>query len=94
MNRGPNDRDVTHEEVSICWRRARGGALLRHALIVSSNGLWLDDPAAKECAARLPARGKRGGAIGCVMAHRANRIASALVRDGQTLVIANVRLSP
>jgi hypothetical protein len=44
-------------------------------------GLWLNDDAAKAHAAALRARGKNGGVIACALAHRANRIASALVRD-------------
>ena len=31
--------------------------------------------------AQLRARGKKGGVIACAMAHRANKIAYALVRD-------------
>jgi transposase len=46
-----------------------------------SVGLWLCDPAAKRYAAGLKARGKRGGIIACALAHRATRIAHALVRD-------------
>lgn len=38
-------------------------------------------PAAKAYAHGLKGRGKRGGVIACALAHRANRIAHALVRD-------------
>jgi transposase len=44
-------------------------------------GLWLHDEAAKTYAAGLKSRGKRGGIIACALAHRASRIAYALVRD-------------
>lgn len=44
-------------------------------------GLWLSDPAAKTYAASLKARGKHGGIVACALAHRATRIAYALVRD-------------
>jgi transposase len=44
-------------------------------------GLWHGDPAAKHYAQQLRARGKHGGVIACAMAHRANKIAFALVRD-------------
>ena len=44
-------------------------------------GLWHCDPPAKAYAAGLRARGKHGGIISCALAHRANRIAFALVRD-------------
>ena len=54
---------------------------LRRALIDLGVGLWLCDPAAKAYAAGLKARGKKGGVIACALAHRANRIAYALVRD-------------
>ena len=38
-------------------------------------------PPARAYAAGLRARGKHGGIIACALAHRANRIAYALVRD-------------
>ena len=38
-------------------------------------------PARQGLRGRLKARGKNGGVIACAMAHRANRIAYALVRD-------------
>ncbi|MFI6722101.1 IS110 family transposase, partial [Kribbella sp. NPDC050470] len=58
-----------------------GSVELRRALIDLGVGLWQCDPAAKAYAAGLKARGKRGGVIACALAHRANRIAFALVRD-------------
>jgi transposase len=58
-----------------------GSVELRRALIDLGVGLWLNDPAAKAYAAGLRARGKKGGVIACALAHRANRIAYALVRD-------------
>jgi transposase len=58
-----------------------GSVELRRALIDLGVGLWLNDPAAKRHAASLRARGKKGLVIACAMAHRANRIAFALVRD-------------
>jgi transposase len=58
-----------------------GSVELRRALIALGIGLWQCDPAAKAYAAGLKARGKRGGIIACALAHRANRIAFALVRD-------------
>lgn len=58
-----------------------GSVALRRALIDLGLGLWLTEPAAKTYAAQLKARGKHGGVIGCALAHRATRIAYALVRD-------------
>ena len=58
-----------------------GSVALRRALIDLGMGLWLTDPAAKSYAQGLRDRGKRGGVIACAMAHRATRIAHALVRD-------------
>jgi len=58
-----------------------GSVALRRALIDLGIGLWLTEPAAKTYAGQLKARGKPGGIIGCALAHRANRIAYALVRD-------------
>jgi transposase len=58
-----------------------GSVELRRALIDLGIGLWLNDPAARRHAAALRARGKKGRVIACAMAHRANRIAFALVRD-------------
>ena len=58
-----------------------GSVALRRALIDLGIGLWLTEPAAKSYAAELKSRGKHGGIIGCALAHRATRIAYALVRD-------------
>ena len=58
-----------------------GSVALRRALIDLGIGLWLSEPAAKTYAAELKSRGKPGGIIGCALAHRATRIAYALVRD-------------
>lgn len=58
-----------------------GSVALRRALIDLGLGLWLTDPAAKTYAHALKDRGKRGGVIACALAHRATRIAHALVRD-------------
>ena len=54
---------------------------LRRALIDLGIGLWHADPAARRYGQQLRARGKKGGVIGCAMAHRANKIGYALVRD-------------
>ncbi|MBV9088470.1 MAG: IS110 family transposase [Mycobacteriaceae bacterium] len=58
-----------------------GSVGLRRALIDLGLGLRLTDPAARTYAAGLKARGKHGGIITCALAHRATRIAYALVRD-------------
>jgi transposase len=58
-----------------------GSVQLRQALIELGIGLWLSDPAARRYGQRLRSRGKKGGIISCAMAHRANKIAYALVRD-------------
>jgi len=58
-----------------------GSVELRRALIDLGVGLWLSDPAAKRYGTQLRARGKKGLVIACAMAHRANKIAFALVRD-------------
>jgi transposase len=58
-----------------------GSVELRRALIDLGLGLWLNDPAASRHAAALRGRGKKGLVVACAMAHRANRIAFALVRD-------------
>jgi transposase len=58
-----------------------GSVALRRALIDLGMGLWLHDETAKTYAAGLKSRGKRGGIIGCALAHRATRIAYPLVRD-------------
>ena len=58
-----------------------GSVALRRALIDLGIGLWLTEPAAKIYALELKARGKHGGIIACALAHRATRIAHALVRN-------------
>lgn len=58
-----------------------GSVELRRALIDLGLGLWLTDPAAKAYAVGLRARGKKGGVIACALAHRANKVAHAMVRD-------------
>jgi transposase len=58
-----------------------GSVALRRALIDLGIGLWHADPAARRYGQALRARGKKGGVIGCAMAHRANKIAYAMVRD-------------
>jgi transposase len=58
-----------------------GSVALRRALIDLGVGLWHCDPPARAYAATLRARGKHGGIIACALAHRASRIAYALVRD-------------
>lgn len=61
-----------------------GSVALRRALIDLGIGLWLNEPAAKNYARALKARGKHGGVVACALAHRANRVAYALVRDHTT----------
>jgi transposase len=58
-----------------------GSVALRRALLGLGIGLWRGDGAARVHAALLRARGKHGGVIACAPANRANRIASAMVRD-------------
>lgn len=58
-----------------------GSVALRRALLDLGIGLWHCDRAAGAYAAGLRARGKPGGVIATALAHRANRIAYALVRD-------------
>jgi len=58
-----------------------GSVALRRALIDLGLGLWLNDQPSRGYAAELKARGKHGGIIACALAHRANKIALALVRD-------------
>jgi hypothetical protein len=61
---------------------SREGSLeLRRALIDLGLGPWLTEPAARIHGAQLRAPGKNCLVIGCAMAHRANRISFALVRD-------------
>ena len=58
-----------------------GSVSLRRALLDLGIGLRHSDPAAKQYGQLLRARGKHGGVIACAMAHRANKIAYAMVRD-------------
>jgi transposase len=58
-----------------------GSVTLRRALLDLGIGLWHCDRAAGAYAASLRERGKPGGVIATALAHRANRIAYALVRD-------------
>ncbi len=52
---------------------------LRRALIELGIGLWQRDPASRAYAQGLRERGKPGGVIACALAHRANKIAFAMV---------------
>ena len=61
-----------------------GSVALRRALIDLGIGMWHAEPAAKAYAHALKQRGKHGGIIAYALAHRANRIAYALVRDRAT----------
>lgn len=54
---------------------------LRRALIELGIGLWQRDPSAASYAHALRERGKPGGIIACALAHRATKIAYAMVRD-------------
>ena len=58
-----------------------GSVHLRRALLGLGIGLWQNDPAARGYAHTLRARGKPGGIIACALAHRAGKIAFAMVRD-------------
>jgi transposase len=58
-----------------------GSVTLRRALLDLGIGLWHRDPAAQAYARRLRERGKPGGIIACALAHRAGKIAFAMVRD-------------
>lgn len=58
-----------------------GSVHLRKALIDLGVGLWQRDPAARDYAASLRQRGKRGAVIACALAYRANKLAFAMVRD-------------
>jgi transposase len=60
-----------------------GSVLLRVALVDLGMGLWHQEPASRRYGAELRARGKPGGIIVCAMAHRANKIAFAMVRNQQ-----------
>ena len=68
-----NDGHITRE----------GSVLLRVALVDLGMGLWHQEPASRRYGAELRARGKPGGIIVTAMAHRANKIAHAMVRDQQ-----------
>ena len=61
-----------------------GSVALRRALIDLGIGMWHTESTAKAYAHGLKERGKHGGIIACALAHRANRIAYALVRDHAT----------
>ncbi len=58
-----------------------GSVPLRRALLDLGIGLWHRDPAARDYASQLRERGKPGRVIACALAHRANKIAYAMVRD-------------
>jgi transposase len=58
-----------------------GSVALRRALLDLGVGLWHQDPAARGYAAALRERGKPGAVIACALAHRANKIAYAMIRD-------------
>jgi len=58
-----------------------GSVPLRRALLDLGVGLWHQDPAARDYANQLRNRGKPGRVIACALAHRANKIAYAMVRD-------------
>jgi transposase len=58
-----------------------GSVHLRRALLGLGIGLWQKDPAARAYAHTLRERGKPGGIIACALAHRAGKIAFAMVRD-------------
>lgn len=60
-----------------------GSVPLRVALIDLGLGLWHTEPAARAHGQALRDRGKPGAIIAIAMAHRANRIAFAMVRDQQ-----------
>ena len=57
-----------------------GSVALRRALIELGIGLWQRDPASRTYAHTLRERGKPGGIIACALAHRANKIAFAMLR--------------
>lgn len=58
-----------------------GSVALRRALIDLGLGLWHWDVPSRAYAHELKARGKPGGIIATALAHRATKIAYALVRD-------------
>jgi transposase len=66
-----NDGHITRE----------GSVLLRVALVDLGTGLWHSEPISRGYGTELRARGKPGGIIITAMAHRANKIAFAMVRD-------------
>jgi transposase len=61
----------------------REGSVLLRVDLDLGLGLWHTEPASRRYGAELRARGKPGGIITCAMAHRANKIAFAMVRDQQ-----------
>ncbi|MGV1010703.1 MAG: IS110 family transposase [Dermatophilaceae bacterium] len=61
-----------------------GSVLLRVALVDLGTGLWHSETISRAYGAELRARGKPGGIIITAMAHRANKIAFAMVRDHKT----------
>jgi transposase len=60
-----------------------GSVLLRVALVDLGTGLWHSEPISRRYRAELRARGKPGRIIITAMAHRANKIAYAMVRHQQ-----------
>ena len=58
-----------------------GSVPLRRALLDLGIGLWHQDSATRAYADALRQRGKPGRVIACALAHRANKIAYAMVRD-------------
>jgi transposase len=78
---------VTPAQYESAGRRRDGGISregsveLRRALLDMGVGLWHAEPSARAYAAGLRARGKPGGVIVNAPAHRAGRIAFAMVRD-------------
>ena len=58
-----------------------GSVPLRVALVDLGLGLWHNEPSARAYGAALRARGKPGAIIAIALAHRANRIAFAMVQD-------------
>lgn len=67
-----------------------GSVPLRRALLDLGIGLWHGDRAARDYATGLRERGKPGGVIACALAHRANKIAYAMVRDQKPYVARRV----
>ena len=59
----------------------KGSVELRGSPLELGMGLWLCDPTSRSYAISLKSRGKPAGIIACAMAHRANKIAFAMVRD-------------